>query len=140
SDLEAQAISLANNLPSLIGSITALLGDELIPPIENPEIEGIQLELVGPGTTILEENGEPAALGVFARLDFSAQDVGGLRTQLEPVIRHTVIDIQDPTDLRAMLARKRNENQSFSYHDIMPHIEAHMDVTGSTADSHNIDY
>lgn len=135
----SQVQSLANGLPSLIGSLTGVLGDELIPPIEIPEIEGIQLEIVGPGTTMLLEQGEPAALGIFARLGFSAEIVGGLRPKLEPVITQKTIRIQEPAALRADMAARRAADQSFSYTDLMPEVRVHMDAHGAS-DAQDVEY
>lgn len=134
----SQVETLARNIPTLIGSVSGLLGDDLIPPIEIPDIEGIELQVVGPGTTMIEENGDAAALGVFFRLGFAAEDLSGLRGRLEPAITDAQIDQKDPRELRQAIVAKQAKNQSFGYQDLMPDVRLTMATTG--APSHNVEY
>lgn len=132
-----QVQSLANNLPSIIALVVQMLGDDLIPPFEIPEIEGLVLDIVGPGTTMLLEDDEPAAIGIFAKLGFGEFDIefpGGLRPTLEPVITQKSIDIPDPVELRADIAARRAANESFGYRDLMPDVRVTMDTVGAAQD------
>lgn len=133
--------NLVASLPSVIGGAAGgLLGDDLIPSIEIPEIEGIQINLVGPGVTILEENGQPAALGIFAKLGFADEFGSGLLRQLEPVITDLNIDMMTPKEMRAFLAARRQFEAGFSYRDVMPRVTAQMQVMGADLSDEQVEY
>lgn len=133
--------TLVSSLPSVIGAAAGgLLGDDLIPSIEIPDIEGISLNLVGPGITMLEENGQPAALGIFAKLGFTDALGSGLLRQLEPVVTNLDIDMMTPKEMRAFLAARRQFEEGFSYRDVMPRVVAHMDAMGADLDDEQLEY
>lgn len=126
--------SLVSNIPSLIGAAAGpLLGDDLIPSIEIPEIEGIALNLVGPGITVLEENGEPAALGIFAALGFADENGSGLFRKLEPVVANLQIDQMGANEMQRFLVERRQFDEGVNYRDIMPRVVAQMEVMGIDA-------
>lgn len=137
---ESQVTSLVNNLPTLIGSLTGLLGDELIPPIDIPDISGITPKFVGPGLTIINEGNDPAALGLFLKLDIDPDGLGDLFGQMEPVIAQLDIDVRDPSDLRADIAARRAADQAFSYTDLMPSVVARMDIAGVDVAPENAEF
>lgn len=133
--------SLVANLPTVIEAAAGgLLGDDLIPPIELPDMMGIRLDLMGAGLKVLEEGGTPAALGIFAALAFEDGSGGWIESNLEPEIASLNIDMKDPRDLRADLAARRVADQSFSYHDLMPQITADMKVVGAGLADDEIEY
>lgn len=133
--------SLVGNLPTVIEAAAGgLLGDDLIPPIELPEMMGIRLDLIGAGLTMIEESNQPAALGIFAALAFEDGSGGWIESNLEPEIASLNIDIKDPRDLRADLAARRVAGQSFTYRDLMPHITADMKVVGAGLADDEIEY
>lgn len=124
--------SLVAGLPGLIDGLAGeLLGDDLIPPIEIPEMMGFSLDLVGPGLTVLDEGDRPAVLGIFATLGFANEGGGGLHAGLEPEIADLRVDIQDPRSLRADMAARRQAGGFFTYQELMPSVEVDMAVTGA---------
>lgn len=128
---KSEVEALVAGLPGLIDGLAGdLLGDDLIPPIEIPEMMGFSLNLVGPGLTVLEESGTPAALGIFATLGFASESGGGLHTNLEPEITDLRIDVRDPLELRADMAARRQAGGHFTYQELMPSVEVDMAVTG----------
>lgn len=139
----AQVESLVKNIPTLIGALTGVLGDDLIPPIDLAELMGdigIGIKFVGPGLTIIEEGGKAAALGVFVNMDVDPEDLGGLFPNMEPHIASLDIDVRDPNELRADLAARRRADQSFSYTDLMPRVVATMDVLGADLDANDAEF
>lgn len=138
---KSEVESLVGNIPTIIGAAAGpLLGDDLIPSIEIPEIEGIALNLVGPGITILEENGEPAALGIFAALGFADENGSGLLRRLEPVVAELQIDMMSANEMQRFLVERRQFDEGVDYRDIMPRVVASMEVLGANVGQEDIEY
>lgn len=139
----AQVESLVKNLPSLIGALTGVLGDDLIPPIDMADMLsdiGLSLEFVGPGLTVINEGGSPAALGVFLKLGVDPDALGGALSGMEPRIANLDIEVRDPNELRADLAARRRADVSFSYTDLMPRVVATMDVAGADLAASDVEF
>lgn len=137
-----QVESLVRNLPSLIGALTGVLGDDIIPPIAIPSVGDLAIEFIGPGVTIINENGLPAALGLFLglALEADADEEEGEEGDLEPVIESLQIDVRDPKELRADLVARRLAEESFSYQDLMPTVVAHVGVAGAGIPAESVEF
>ena len=137
---QAQLSNLISNmLPGLIGGLAGDL-ESLIPPIDIPDIQGIQLRFVGPGITLLPDTNasSPGALGLFIRMDVAA--IGGARGHVEPVLQDVNIDIQDPVRLRDSLTRRIRAGEVVSYQDYMPKVQVRMDAVGEGVANSEAEY
>lgn len=136
----AQVQTLVNMLGTIVSSLAGqALGYGTLPSFEIPEIEGFTLELVGPGLTLLKEGGQPAALGLFAKLGF-ADGSTGLRAALEPVITDLKIDMNTPDEMRRLIATRLRDDQPIAAAEVTPNITAHMAVMGADLADDDIEY
>lgn len=126
-----QVQSLIGNLPTLIASLASVLDDDLIPPLDLPDIEGIQLRFVGPGLILVDVEEEPAAIGLFLDVMLAEGGTDAPFEASQPVIASLDVDVPDPNALRADISMRMREGKSFSYLDLMPRVVATMAVEGS---------
>lgn len=138
---------LASGLGELIGGFAGtLLGDGLIDPIDLGDMlkdlpAGLSAGLVGSGFEVIEENGQPAALGIFAKVGLDG-GTNGLKRKLEP---HVVsVDVTTPigSEIRSKARRSAGANGTgeFSFADLIPTIKATMAVTGVDLSDDDIEY
>lgn len=129
--------SVAELLPTLIASLLPALGGDLIPPIDIPSFEGLQLVLSPGAITSVDAN---EMLAIYADLALAPAEPDALTMLPMPQVVATEVRQASQADIASMIRRVRTSGESLDIAMLTPEVVIALDTLIADLDAPALEY